>query len=84
MQKMTPAILTGTVFGLLQSFGLVSGVVTQAGWSFNCQSLFNMFKLTCVVTLPRNTIQMSIKLNILQGDLKMQKVSVDQQFMKSS
>ena len=22
MQKMTPAILTGTVFGLLQSFGL--------------------------------------------------------------
>ena len=23
MQKMTPAILTGTVFGLLQSFGLM-------------------------------------------------------------
>ena len=25
MQKMTPAILTGTVFGLLQSFGLGTG-----------------------------------------------------------
>ena len=36
MQKMTPAILTGTVFGLLQSFGLPNTVPVKIAGGIFC------------------------------------------------
>ena len=48
MQKMPPAIFTGTVFGLLQSFGLA--------WTWLCWALYESRLVFTNAALEKSTI----------------------------